>query len=404
MNAAPPSPLPKDASQPRGTGAVFLAAAITAITFVIDTLTPPGLALGVFPYFIAMALTIWMPWRPAPIITLVVCSTLVLTGLIFKNGDLPQLAILNRIITVLLLSIVAFMVVLRQKSEALLQRSHEVLEQEVARRTQELSQRNGQLRNSLLELESAKSRAEAANRAKSRFLAQMSHELRTPLNAVLGFSDAMRHELLGPLGSPVYRQYSDDIFSSGRTLLQLLEAVLEESRLENGEYVLREEEVDIRTLIEEVVQGEADKARAKQLDIQLQIPPGLPRLHADPAAVRRMLASLLSNAVKFSPDKGAVRVTAEVSNEGFRIEIHDQGQGIAPEDMGLILLPFETGHAAETADKGGAGLGLSITLALAELHNAKLELRRDDPHGTIAILQFPPERSGEALFTEMSHS
>nr|ART40379.1 K279 [uncultured bacterium] len=250
------------------------------------------------------------------------------------------------------------------------------------------------------ELEKAKSNAEASNIAKTRFLAQMSHELRTPLNAIIGFSDLIRLQIHGPVGNPAYLQYSNDIHDSGSNLFQIVEAVLAEAQLEQAEYTLHEENVDMGSLIGEVVAQEAENAATRQVHIEMRLDPELPGLHADPSAVRRMLANLLSNAVKFSPGKAAVWVTAEAGAKGFRIEIHDQGQGIAPEDRELVLLPFETGHGADTAGKGGPGLGLSITLGLAELHNAKLELKCGDPHGTIAILQFPPERTVEAHLPE----
>ncbi len=398
MNAGPASHASVKGGRLTNRGAIILAAATAIATFVVDIFTPPGVALSTFPYFIAVAISARMNARAAPFFLLAICSVLAVTGIIIKGADISQMIVLNRATIVLLLSVTAVLASLRQRSEQRLQQSHETLEQEVARRTEELARRNGQLRASLHELEKARSRADASNTAKTRFLAQMSHELRTPLNAILGFSDTMRQEVFGPIGNPAYRQYSSDIYDSGNHLFQILEAVLEEARLERAEYILHEEDVDIPPLIEEVVQGEADRAKARQVDIQLQIPPGLPRLHADSAAMLRMLANLLSNAVKFSPDKSVVRVIAETGKEGLRIEFHDQGNGIPPEDRELVLLPFETGHAADTAGKGGAGLGLSITHGLATLHDAKLELKAGDRCGTIAILQFPPERTIAAQF------
>lgn len=393
MNAGSASHASVKGSRLTSRAAVILAATIVTATFVVDLFTPAGVALSTFPYFIAVALSAWMNARAAAVYWLAICSVLVLAGIFIKGADISLIILLNRATIILLLSVTAFLASLRQRSEVRLQQSHESLEQEVARRTEELARRNEQLRTSLHELEKARSRADASNIAKTRFLSQMSHELRTPLNAILGFSDTMRQEVFGPIGNPAYRQYSSDIYDSGGHLFQILEAVLEEARLERAEYVLHEEDVDIPALIEEVVRGEADRAKARQLDIQLQIPPGLPRLRADSAAMLRMLANLLSNAVKFSPDKSVVRVIAETGKDGLRIEFHDQGNGIPPEDRELVLLPFETGQAAETADRGGAGLGLSITLGLATLHDTKLELKAGDRCGTIAILQFPPERT-----------
>jgi len=396
MNVDPASHVSVKGGRLTNRAAIILAAATAIATFVIDIFTPAGVVLSIVPYFIAVGLSAWMKAREAPIICFAVCSVLVVTGVIIKGVDISQMIVLNRATGILLLSVVAVLASLRQRSEMRLQQSHETLEQEVARRTEELAHRNKQLRTSLRELEKARSRADASNTAKTRFLSQMSHELRTPLNAILGFSDTMRQEVFGPIGNPAYRQYSSDIYDSGKHLFQLLEAVLEEAQLERAEYILHEEHVDVPALIEEVVRGEADRAKARQVDIQLQIPPGCPRLKADPAAMLRMLANLLSNAVKFSPDKSIVRVIVQTGKDGLHIEFHDQGNGIPPEDRELVLLPFETGHAVDTADKGGAGLGLSITLGLATLHDAKLELKAGDRCGTIAVLQFPPERTIKA--------
>lgn len=373
--------------------AYVLAAALSFATFVTDILTPPYLGLSIFPYFLAVAISAWMRHRAAPYYWFAISSALVLMGLLIKAPDLPALMVLNRTSSILILFIIAFLASLRQQSEAQLRQANEVLGQEVARRTRELEHSNRQLQNSLRELQLAKAGADAGNNAKRRFLAQMSHELRTPLNAVLGFSDAMRQQIMGPLGNPNYLQYSDAIHESGGILLNMLDSILVASQLENAEYVLQEENIDIRPLIEEAVAAEAGETEAKQLNWRIEIPPGLPLLRADRAAVRRMLASLLSNAVKFSPGEAVLQVEVKAGQDGMRIEIQDQGEGIAPEDLELFLQPFETGYDAETAGKGGAGLGLSISLGLARLHGARLKLERGAPRGAIAIIEFPPERS-----------
>jgi len=399
MNAGAPSAASVHASRLTNRAAFILASAIAAATFVTDIYLPAGYAIAGFPYLFSVALSGWMHARAAPACWFAACSALFLGNLFFET-DISQMLVTNRATGIVLLAAAAVLASMRQRWELRLRQSHETLEQEVARRTRELARRNEQLRDSMRELEKEKLRAEVSNIAKTRFLSQMSHELRTPLNAILGFSDLIRQQIHGPVGNPAYQQYGDDIHDSGSNLFRILEAVLEEAQLEQAEYTLREENVDVRRLIEEVVEGEAQNAATRQIRIEKRLDPELPGLHADPSALRRMLANLLSNAVKFSPGKAAVRVTAEVDPKGFRIEIHDQGPGIAPEDLELVLLPFETGHGADTAGKGGAGLGLSITLGLAELHDTKLELKSGDPHGTIAILQFPPERIVEAHVTQ----
>ncbi|MFZ5914871.1 MAG: sensor histidine kinase [Pseudomonadota bacterium] len=376
--------------------AFVLAVILSISTFVFDIIAPPYMALSVMPYFLVVAISAWMRPRLAPFYWFALCSALALVGVIIKAPETPGLMFMNRLVTISLLFIVSLLAFLRQRSEAQLLQTNERLGQEVANRTQELEHSNKQLHASLQELQLAKASADAGNNAKRRFLAQMSHELRTPLNAVLGFSDAMRQQILGPLGNSNYLLYSNAIHESGGALLNMLESILVASQLESAEYTLREENVDIRPLINEVVAAETGEANAKQLNWRIEIQPGLPLLRADRAAVRRMLASLLSNAVKFSPDRAVLQVLVKADQDGISIEIHDQGEGIAPQDLELFLQPFETGYGAETAGKGGAGLGLSISLGLARLHDAMLKLERGNPDGTIAILAFPPERSIEA--------
>lgn len=395
MNAGPPSVASASDHWLSGRTALVLAATLSLATFVADILTPLYLGMSIFPYFLVVAFSAWMGQKAAPYYWFAICSVLVLTGLFIKAPDLPGLMVLNRISCVFILFIVAFLASLRQQSEAQMLQANDVLGQEVAHRTAELERSNKQLQESLRDLGMAKANADAGNNAKKRFLAQMSHELRTPLNAVLGFSDVMRQQILGPLGNRDYLQYSNAIHESGAALLNMLDSILVASQLESAEYRLREENIDVRALIEEVVAAEAGEATAKQLSWRIDIPRGLPLLRADRAAVRRMLASLLSNAVKFSPDKAMLRVGVVSGQDGMRIEIHDQGEGIAPEDLELFLQPFVTGYGAETAGKGGAGLGLSISLGLARLHNATLKLERGEPGGAIAIIQFPSERCVE---------
>lgn len=392
MNAGPPTASSAGIHWLSSRTAVVLAVILSLTAFVTDILSQHYLIISVMPYLVVVAISTWMPSRRAPYFWLSISSVLLLAGMFIKAPDLPVLMIQNRISYILVLCIIAYMASVRQQSEVQLRQANEVLEQEVARRTQELKHSNEQLQKSVRELEVAKTSADVGNNAKRRFLARMSHEFRTPLNAVLGFSDSMRQEVLGPVGNPSYLDYSNAIYESGGDLLKMVESVLVASQLESAEYTLREENIDVRSLIEEAISGESGNILAKHLDLQFQIPQELPCLRADRAAVRRMLCSLLSNAVKFSPDKAVLRITVETGAEGLRIGIHDQGPGIAPEDLELAALPFETAHGADTASKGGAGLGLSNAYGLAMLHNAELEIKKGDRCGTSAVLHFPPER------------
>ena len=238
-------------------------------------------------------------------------------------------------------------------------------------------------------------RAESASEAKSRFLANMSHELRTPLNAIIGFSEMMRTEALGPVGSPRYRAYADDINRSGMHLLGLINDLLDLSKIEAGKMELVEDMVDIPCLVDDCLLLVRDVARRGKVELVSELPPGLPMLYADERKLKQVLLNLLSNAVKFTPEGGKVAVTAEISSErSLAIAIADTGIGIAPEHLAAVLEPFgQVRHAqGDLAEPHGTGLGLPLSKALAELHGGKLEIESALGRGTTIRLCLPPER------------
>jgi two-component system cell cycle sensor histidine kinase PleC len=257
----------------------------------------------------------------------------------------------------------------------------------------------------IVELETAKSisdesrrRAEEANLAKSRFLATMSHELRTPLNAILGFSEIMKGEVLGPLGSEQYRDYIADVHSSGQHLLGLINEILDLSRIEAGRYQLTEEPVNLAAVAEECVHLLQLKAKAKNITIDEQYVRGLPRLWADDRAVRQITLNLLSNAIKFTPSGGEVSVKVGWTTGGGQfLSVKDNGPGIPPDEIPIVLSAFGQGSLAIRAAERGAGLGLSIVQALMQTHDGAFELRSKLREGTEAIATFPQSRVMEAL-------
>jgi two-component system cell cycle sensor histidine kinase PleC len=257
----------------------------------------------------------------------------------------------------------------------------------------------------IVELETAKSisdesrrRAEEANLAKSRFLATMSHELRTPLNAILGFSEIMKGEVLGPIGSEQYKSYIADIHSSGQHLLGLINEILDLSRIEAGRYQLSEEPVNLAAVAEECVHLLQLKAKAKNITIVEHYAKGLPRLWADDRAVRQITLNLLSNAIKFTPSGGEVSVRVGwMTGGGQLLSVKDNGPGIPPDEIPIVLSAFGQGSLAIRGAERGAGLGLSIVQALMQTHDGSFEIRSKLREGTEAIAIFPQSRVMEAL-------
>ncbi len=244
----------------------------------------------------------------------------------------------------------------------------------------------------------ARRRAEEANLAKSRFLATMSHELRTPLNAILGFSEIMKNEVLGPMGNSNYKEYVGDIHSSGQHLLNLINEILDLSRIEAGRYELHEEPVNLAFVTEDCRNLLQLRAKGKNIAIGETIQRGLPRLWADDRAVRQIVLNLLSNAIKFTPAGGEITIAVGAAPGGGQfIAVRDNGPGIPPEEIPIVLSAFGQGSIAHKNAERGAGLGLPIVQALMTTHDGTFELKSKLREGTEAIATFPQSRVMEAL-------
>jgi len=241
-------------------------------------------------------------------------------------------------------------------------------------------------------LEEAKEGAELANRTKSEFLANMSHELRTPLNAVIGFSELMRKELLGPLGSERYLEYAADIYESGSHLLGVINDILDLSKIEAGKIDLEEETFDLSVAVDATLRLIRERAERRQIALAARIGASVPQLRADERKVKQILINLLSNAVKFTPEGGSVTISAERRPDGLVIAVTDTGIGIAPEDVPRALEPFKQVSAAHNRTHEGTGLGLPLTKRLVELHGGRLEIESAVGRGTTVSVQFPSER------------
>lgn len=233
-----------------------------------------------------------------------------------------------------------------------------------------------------------KERAESANRAKSEFLANMSHELRTPLNAIIGFSEMIQANTFGPLGSDRYEEYINDIHSSGNYLLNVINDILDMSKIEAGQFSLDREVIDLCPLIHETVRMISLQAKDKNIEVTTRIDDGL-ELQADRRAIKQILINLLSNAVKFTNQDGRITVSARKSNDSLFISIADSGCGIPKHAIAKLGHPFEQVQNQFTKNHTGSGLGLAISRSLAELHGGALKIRSAEGVGTIVTVRFP---------------
>ena len=233
-----------------------------------------------------------------------------------------------------------------------------------------------------------KQNAEAANKAKSEFLANMSHELRTPLNAILGFSEILLARMFGPVGSPKYEEYAKDIHESGKHLLNVINDILDMSKIEAGQMKIRCETIDLCPLIEESMRLTAIPAVEKNITVEQRVEEGL-SLIADRRAIKQILLNILSNAVKFTDDGGKIALRARKVRGAVIVSIADTGIGIPKSALGKIGNPFEQVQSQYAKSKGGSGLGLAISRSLVALHGGSLKIRSREGLGTVVALRIP---------------
>ncbi|MET0367555.1 MAG: ATP-binding protein [Methylobacterium sp.] len=244
----------------------------------------------------------------------------------------------------------------------------------------------------------ARRRAEEANLAKSSFLATMSHELRTPLNAILGFSEVMKNEIFGVHAAPAYQEYSTDIHDSGMHLLNLINEILDLSRVEAGRYDLNEEAVTLASAVEEAQHMMALRARGKSQTIHVHVDGTMPRLWADERALRQIVLNVLSNAVKFTPQGGEITVNVGWTSSGGQYRsVKQSGPGIPEDEIGTVLTSFGRGSLAIKTAEQGSGLGLPIVKGLVDLHGGSFQLKSKPREGTEVIVTFPAARVMETL-------
>ena len=266
-------------------------------------------------------------------------------------------------------------------------------EQEVRNNNDVLERQYDTLRQTqsrLLDLASSyereKIRAEEANQSKSEFLANMSHELRTPLNAINGFSDIMQKEMFGPLGDPRYKEYVNDILFSGKHLLSLINDILDMSKIEAGKMTLNVDTVMVNNVIEgviRIVRGRAEENRLKLIYRAVETQ----AIEADPRAVKQILLNLITNAIKFTPEGGVVRVDCEAKQTGIVVRVADSGMGISQEDLERLARPFE--QASNNNSGEGTGLGLALSKSLVEMHGGNFHISSKLGEGTTITFTLP---------------
>jgi len=270
-------------------------------------------------------------------------------------------------------------------------------EEKLSEAVDRLQSSEAQLAELARKYEAEKIRAEGANKAKSEFLANMSHELRTPLNAINGFSEIMMGEMFGPLGDKRYKEYSQDILSSGQHLLALINDILDMSKIEAGKMNLKFEPMALEDVIEDAVRLVRNRADSSGLTIHIDLPP-LPEIEADYRALKQVLLNLLSNALKFTPHGGRVTVAAEMQGPGggdrVRISVRDTGIGISAEDLKRLAQPFEQIESQHSKTQQGTGLGLALTKSLVEMHEGVLEMESKPGEGTAVSFTLPLHHAG----------
>jgi two-component system cell cycle sensor histidine kinase PleC len=248
----------------------------------------------------------------------------------------------------------------------------------------------GELRETRDEALRKRFEAEAANASKTTFLANMSHELRTPLNAILGFSDIIANETFGEINNKRYQQYAADINSSGAHLLNLINDILDVAKIEAGRMELQPKTLDPKRTIETALMVVLGRAEEKRQHISVQLAASGASIFADERALKQIVINLVSNAIKFTANGGSIGVSGGFTQDGgYEICVEDNGQGIAPEFLERVFLPFNQIDNRYSRQEGGTGLGLSLVRGLVELHGGKAWIESEVDVGTRVYIYFP---------------
>jgi len=243
------------------------------------------------------------------------------------------------------------------------------------------------------ELAAATAAAQAASLAKSEFIANMSHELRTPLNAVIGFSEIIKDQLFGADALPRYVNYATDIHRSGTHLLEIINDILDLSKIEAGKLELKEERVELAEVVKACLALVADRAEQAGVSLAADLPEPPPVIRGDERAIKQVLINLLSNAVKFTPIGGKVVVEARADAQGgICLKVQDNGIGMSPSDIPKAMEAFGQLESAHTRKYAGTGLGLPLVKSLVEMHGGQFRLISEVAVGTSAEVLLPARR------------
>lgn len=253
-------------------------------------------------------------------------------------------------------------------------------------------------------LREARDEATAASRSKSEFLANMSHELRTPLNAIIGFSETIEREMFGPVGNARYREYAEDIHTSGVHLLNLINDILDLSKIEAGHFTLHTEETELVSIVDAAIRIVRHRATQSKIEVGSEFSDGTLTVVVDERAMKQVLINLLSNAIKFSPDRSRVTFRAQCSDAGIRLSVIDQGIGIAEEDIPRALAPFTQIDGSLSRAHEGTGLGLPLAKHLVELHGGNLTIESVVGQGTAVHVDLGAECMPQGGFTLKSRN
>lgn len=236
--------------------------------------------------------------------------------------------------------------------------------------------------------------ANKASQAKSQFLASMSHDLRTPLNAIIGFSDVMREELFGPVGCDYYKQYVEDIHYSGSLLTELINDILDLSKVEAGKFELASEQINISEVVNASFRQLEAMAQSFDHKVSVNIPQSMPFLLGDRRVLVQIMNNLLSNSIKFTPRGGRIKICCDVDAGGrVVIRVEDSGVGMSNEDLQAAFKPFENSNALVAREYKGSGLGVYLCASFMKQLGGSLEIESAIEHGTTATLIFPADRT-----------
>ena len=238
-------------------------------------------------------------------------------------------------------------------------------------------------------LDRAKTDIQQADAGKTAFLRTMSHELRTPLNSIIGFAEILKKQLYGPLKADNYGEYADHILKSGEGLLDLINRLLDISKLESGRYTIYPDDYQLSAIIEETVALLQGRAAEKSISVEFNVEAELPKVFIDEGATHEVFMCILENAIKYSRPSGDIKIQVTKTEGGVEVVITDNGIGIAPDDLERITQPFERGSNSLAEEHQGSGLGLSIAKSLSTLQGGTLDIKSVPDGGTSVSVWFP---------------